>query len=87
VMVPLFADQFGNARRIAATGAGRVVETQISTGGTRSINAAAAPQITSSIADVLGEVAYRDAARDIAAEMAATPTVEELLTRLPSRHR
>jgi UDP:flavonoid glycosyltransferase YjiC (YdhE family) len=82
VMVPLFADQFENARRVAATRAGRVVETQSRTGDVRSINAAAAPEITAGIEDVLGDVTYRDRARDIAAEMAATPTVEEVLTRI-----
>jgi UDP:flavonoid glycosyltransferase YjiC (YdhE family) len=74
VMVPLFADQFENARRIAATRAGRVAETT-------------APDITRSIEDVLADVTYRDRARAIGAEMAATPTVEEVLTRLPSRRR
>ena len=74
VMVPLFADQFENARRVGQTGAGQVVETT-------------APQITRSIEDVLGDVTYRDRARAIAAEMAATATVEEVLTRLPSRRR
>jgi UDP:flavonoid glycosyltransferase YjiC (YdhE family) len=87
VIVPLFADQFENARRIAAARAGRVVDTQIRTGGTRSINAAAAPEITRSIEDVLGDVTYRDRTRAIAAEMTATPTVEEVLTRLPSGRR
>jgi len=87
VIVPLFADQFENARRIAAARAGRVVESQIRTGGTRSINAAAAPEITRSIEDVLGDVTYRDRTRAIAAEMTATPTVEEVLTRLPSGRR
>jgi MGT family glycosyltransferase len=82
VMVPLFADQFENARRVAATRAGRVVETQSRTGDVRSINAAAAPQITAGIEDVLGDVTYRDRARDIATEMAATPTAEEVLTRI-----
>ena len=85
VMVPLFADQFVNARRIAAIRAGRIVETQINTGGDRSINTAAAPEITRSIEDVLADVTYRDRARAIATEMAATPTVEEILTRLPER--
>ena len=33
---------------------------------------------------MLGDVTYRDRARAIAAEMAATATVEEVLTRLPS---
>ena len=87
VMVPLFADQFENARRIAKTGAGRVVETQITADGARSINPAAAPEITTSIEDVLGDVTYRDRAQAIAAEMAATATVEEVLTRLPSKRR
>jgi UDP:flavonoid glycosyltransferase YjiC (YdhE family) len=87
VIAPLFADQFENGRRIAAIGAGRVVETQISAGGARSISAEAAPRITRSIEAVLGDVTYRDRARAIAAEMAATPTVEEVLTRLLSRRR
>ncbi|MGZ6650808.1 MAG: glycosyltransferase [Solirubrobacteraceae bacterium] len=87
VMVPLFADQFENARRIAATGAGRVVEVQSRTSGGRSINTAAAPEITRSIEDVLGDVTYGDRARAIAAEMAATPTVEDVLKRLPRRRR
>jgi UDP:flavonoid glycosyltransferase YjiC (YdhE family) len=87
VMVPLFADQFENARRIAATGAGRVVEAQFTTGGRRSINAAAPVEIARSIEDVLGDVTYRDRARAIGAEMAATPTVEDVLTRLRSERR
>jgi UDP:flavonoid glycosyltransferase YjiC (YdhE family) len=87
VMVPLFADQFENARRIAQTQAGRVVQAQISTDGARSIDTAAAPRITESIEDVLGDVTHRDRARDIGAEMAATATVEEVLARLPSGRR
>jgi UDP:flavonoid glycosyltransferase YjiC (YdhE family) len=87
VMVPLFADQFENSRRIAKARAGRVVDTQIRIGGARSINAAAAPEISRSIEDVLGDVTYRDRARAVAAEMTATPTVEEVLARLPSEHR
>jgi UDP:flavonoid glycosyltransferase YjiC (YdhE family) len=86
VMVPLFADQFENSRRIAEIGAGRVVKTQISAGGARSINAAAVPEVTRSIEDVVANVTYRDRARSIAAEMTATPTVEEVLTRLPRGH-
>jgi UDP:flavonoid glycosyltransferase YjiC (YdhE family) len=85
-MVPLFADQFENARRIAKTRAGQVVETQITADGARSINAAA-PEITRSIEDVLGDVTYRARARTIAAEMAATATIDEVLRRLPRGHR
>jgi MGT family glycosyltransferase len=87
VMVPLFADQFENSRRIAKAGAGRVVATQTRTGGARSIAAAAAPEISRCIEDVLGDVTYSDRARAIAAEMTATPTVEEVLARLTSEHR
>jgi hypothetical protein len=87
VTVPLFADQFENSRRIAAVGAGRVAHTQTSAGGVRSIDAAAAPRISEGIEDVLGDVTYRDRARGIAAEMAATPTVEEVLTHLRSGRR
>ena len=41
-------------------------------------------QITEGIEAVLGDVTYRDRARDIAAEMAATATVEDVLARLPA---
>jgi UDP:flavonoid glycosyltransferase YjiC (YdhE family) len=86
VTVPLFADQFENSRRIAKARAGQVVETHIRTGDARSIDAAAT-EITRSIEDVLGDVTYRDRARAIAAEMTATPTVEEVLMSLPRGHR
>ena len=87
VIVPLFADQFENGRRIAQIRAGRVVEIQISGGGVRSISPEAAPRITRSIEAVLGDATYRDRARAIAAEMAATATVDEVLTRLLGRRR
>ena len=87
VMVPLFADQFENARRVAATRAGRVVQTQATTADARAIDADAAPRITEGIEDVLGDVTYRDRACDIASEMAGTPTVEEVLARLLSGRR
>ena len=74
VLVPLFADQFENARRIAATRAGQV-------------HAAAAPELTRAIEDVLGDGTYRERARAIAAEMAATASVDEVLARLPSGRR
>jgi MGT family glycosyltransferase len=87
VMLPLFADQFENSRRIAEIGAGRVVETRISAGGARSMNAAAVSEVIRSIEDTLAGVTYRDRARGMAAEMTATPTVEEVLSRLPRGHR
>ena len=84
VIVPLFADQFENGRRIARTRAGLAVETQISAGGARSIDTEAAPEITRAIEAVLGDLTYRDRALGIAAEMAATPTVEDVLRPLLS---
>jgi len=70
VTVPLFADQFENARRVAAAGAGRTVEPPD------------APRITEAVEAVLATQAYRDAAERIAAEMAAAPTAEDVLGRL-----
>jgi UDP:flavonoid glycosyltransferase YjiC (YdhE family) len=64
-----------------------IVKTQIRAGGARSVNTTPAPAITRGIEDVLGDVAYRDRARAIAAKMAATPTVDEVRTRLTSRRR
>jgi UDP:flavonoid glycosyltransferase YjiC (YdhE family) len=85
VMVPLFADQFENARRIAKTRAGRIVETHISASGARSANKAAVAEITANIEDLLEDVSPRARARAIAAEMAATATAEEVLMRVAER--
>lgn len=67
VAVPFFADQFENARRVAAAGAGRTVE----------------PPDSAAIAEaaeaVLATRAYRAAAGRLAAEMAAAPTAGEVL--------
>jgi hypothetical protein len=46
------------------------------------MNAGAVPEVTRSIEDALADVTYRDRARGMAAEMTATPTVEEVLIRL-----
>jgi UDP:flavonoid glycosyltransferase YjiC (YdhE family) len=80
VMVPLFADQFENARRIAATGAGLVVED-----ARRPIDVRAAPRVADSVKALLGDASYRRRARSIAAEMGASPTADEVLARLLSR--
>jgi UDP:flavonoid glycosyltransferase YjiC (YdhE family) len=87
VVVPLFADQFENARRIAATGAGLVVEnaTESTRGSWRPIDARAAPHVAASIEAVLGDASYRRRARSIAAEMAASPNADEVLAHLLSR--
>ena len=83
VVVPVFADQFENGRRVAATGAGLIVEPEHTGDGARTVIAAAdAPRITAAINEVLGNASYRQAAAAIATQMAATPTVDEVLASL-----
>jgi UDP:flavonoid glycosyltransferase YjiC (YdhE family) len=81
VMVPVFADQFVNASRIADSGAGLVVDTGREAAGPsrRPIGEAGIPCITDGITTVLTTPSYRQRAGRIAAEMRATPTVEEVL--------
>jgi UDP:flavonoid glycosyltransferase YjiC (YdhE family) len=83
VVVPLFADQFENARRIAATGAGVVVEYAAGA----PIDARAASRVASAIEAVLADRSYRRRARSISAEMATAPTTEAVLAALTSELR
>lgn len=84
VVVPLFADQFENGRRIADRGAGLLVEAKKSTAAPLrpGIGEEDAPRITAGITSVLATSSYRRNARRIAAEMAATQTVDEILVAL-----
>lgn len=83
VVVPVFADQFENGRRVAEAGAGLIVEpTQAGDGDRTVITEADAPRITVAINDALADASYREAAESIAAEMRATPTVDEVLATL-----
>jgi UDP:flavonoid glycosyltransferase YjiC (YdhE family) len=66
-VVPVFADQFENGRRIAGAGAAVVAEA----GDARSIQEA--------ITSVLAEPSYRRHAACLADEMAETNTVDEAL--------
>jgi UDP-N-acetylglucosamine transferase subunit ALG13 len=81
VVVPLFADQFENARRIAAAGAAVVVEdaTDAPLDARGPIGLGAAPRVARAIDAVLGDASYRRRARSIAAEMAAARTAEDVL--------
>ena len=81
VVVPLFADQFENGRRIAAAGAGLVVEPEDHGGGgpRRVIAEEDAPRIAHGIEAVLGETSYLSRARRIAVEIARAPTVDDVL--------
>ncbi len=64
VVMPLFAyDQFVNAERVAAVGAGACLN-----GGPDGV-----PALAGALADVLGDPTYKEKARGIAAAMAALP--------------
>jgi hypothetical protein len=70
VVVPMFADQFENARRVEATGVGVVVDRSHLDG------------LHSAVQQVLDDERYRAAARRISAEMRDAPAVDEVLERL-----
>jgi MGT family glycosyltransferase len=70
VLVPFFADQLVNASRVAATGAALVIEPED------------ASRLRAAIETVLSEPSYRRAARAIADEMRAYPSIDELLATL-----
>jgi len=82
VVVPLFADQPENARRVAEVGAGISVEP------TREDPEAATAPLRSAIETVLADPSYGERARAIADELRAAPPVDEaipLLERLGRR--
>jgi UDP:flavonoid glycosyltransferase YjiC (YdhE family) len=70
VVTPVFGDQRENARRVARAGAGLAVEVD---------------GLAGAVATVLAEPRYRGEARAIAAEVAATPTVDEVAGWLEDR--
>jgi UDP:flavonoid glycosyltransferase YjiC (YdhE family) len=84
VLVPVFADQFENARRVVGRGAGVAVEVSSDRDddGRNVISRADAPRITAAIETVLDDRSYRRRARALAAEMAAAPSATAVLDRL-----
>jgi UDP:flavonoid glycosyltransferase YjiC (YdhE family) len=84
VVIPLFGDQYENGRRIADAGAGLMVEAEPGggEGRRRVIEEEDAPRVAEGMATVLATQSYRECARRIAAEMAATRTVDEALDAL-----
>jgi UDP:flavonoid glycosyltransferase YjiC (YdhE family) len=72
VVVPLFADQFENAR--IAEGAGAAIVTAYGDG--------AMPGLRLAVERLLHEATFGTAARGIAAEVASAPTVDDVLTSL-----
>jgi len=84
VVVPVFADQFANAPKVAQAGAGIQIHTgQDSQGRRRPVSREDAPRIRKAIGTVLADGSYREAARAVAADMAAAPAIETLLGQLP----
>ncbi len=88
VMVPLFADQFANARKVAQAGAGLVI------GADREDNSPRPPlsetdvlPIAEAIEAVRSHTSYREQAQGVAAEMAAAPTSDELVEHLMATRR
>jgi UDP:flavonoid glycosyltransferase YjiC (YdhE family) len=81
VLVPVFADQFENGRRIADRGAGLMVEPGEARIGERRVVVADedAPRIAEAIERVLATPDYREAAESIAREMASGPTPADVL--------
>ena len=80
VVVPLFADQPTNGRLVAGAGAGVLVEPVPGwTSAMDRISEDDAPRLRAGIEGVLGEPGYREGARRLAAEMAALPSVDELI--------
>jgi UDP:flavonoid glycosyltransferase YjiC (YdhE family) len=84
VVAPLFADQFVNGRRVADCGAGLVIEPDggDDDGSRRVLGDRDVPRIAEAIDAVLGTASYRRNARRIALEMAAAPSVDEVLDAL-----
>jgi UDP:flavonoid glycosyltransferase YjiC (YdhE family) len=70
VAAPMFADQFENARRVTAAGAGLTAAD------------GDAPGIAAAIGRVLADAAYARAAGSIAAEMASVPLIDDVLASL-----
>jgi UDP:flavonoid glycosyltransferase YjiC (YdhE family) len=78
VVVPLFADQPENARRVAEVGAGVAVVPD------RANPAAAAASLREAIETVLAEPSYQKRARALADELRAEPPVDEAVALLGS---
>jgi UDP-glucoronosyl and UDP-glucosyl transferase len=86
VVVPVFADQFANAPKVAEAGAGIEVSAgQDTQGRRRPVSREDAPRIRQATETVLAEGSYRQAAAAVAADMATAPSIATLLEQLPQR--
>lgn len=80
VTVPLFADQLDNGRRVAAAGAGLTVDSGEDRRG--AVGAVDVPRIAAAVAEALAAPALARRAREIGAEMAATPEASAVVAEL-----
>ena len=80
VIVPLFADQLVNAERVAEAGAAVVVEPdRDAERGMGNLRPQHAPRLRAAIETILADPSYARAASRIADEMAASPSIDNLL--------
>lgn len=83
VVVPQFVDQFANAPTVARAGAGvQVLGGSGGDGRRNPVSRDDAPRLRAAIEEVLAGGCYREAARAVAADMAAAPPLEALLEQL-----
>lgn len=84
VVVPVFADQFENGRRVARSGAGICIasDEDVTDAGRTPVTEVAPRRITRAIATALAEDSYRVAAKGVASELAGCRGVKEALARL-----
>jgi UDP:flavonoid glycosyltransferase YjiC (YdhE family) len=83
VVLPLFADQFANGRRVEGAGAGLCVEgTVVNQDGRPRLSARDAPRVAAAVAAVLADPSYGAAAGRVAAEMAAQVPLADVLALL-----
>ena len=83
VVCPLFADQKRNGRAVRDAGAGVMIESgEDAAGGLRSLGPEDAAALRTAIDQVLSTPAYHRAARRVAAEIAAMPTLDDVVKHL-----
>ncbi|HAN36530.1 MAG TPA: glycosyltransferase [Acidimicrobiaceae bacterium] len=79
VIAPMFADQFANGAKVAASGAGVTLGSGAAGGRRRPLSWADGSPLAQAIETVRRDRSYRLAAHQIATEMASAPTIDELL--------
>jgi UDP:flavonoid glycosyltransferase YjiC (YdhE family) len=84
VICPLFADQPFNGKAVQNAGAGVVLgRNEEASSGLRGLGPGNVAPLRERIEEVLGEPSYRSAAERVAGEIAALPTLDDLVRQLP----